>query len=563
LTRFMACLLGCAEAKPNVRIHPEGVSKLSSQGRIVEFFSRDRALRFRGTGAIVCLMVRYIKGLGIALLATSATAAAPTLDLQLVANQLTNVVAITHAGDGSGRLFVVQQNGLIKIVNGTNVLATPFLNISSLLLNSGEQGLLGLAFDLGYSTNGNFFVYYTHTTGDSNIVARFTAIPPSTNVVSAATRSEVISITHTNQANHNGGCIQFGPDGYLYIATGDGGAGCDTVGPNNAQNLNSLLGKLLRLDVNTNTTYRIPVTNPFVGFAGLDEIWAYGLRNPWRFSFDRLTGDLFIGDVGQDAREEVDFQIAGSAGGQNYGWNCMEGFLSNTCAGIVCATPAMIRPILDYDHSSSRIAIVGGYRYRGAAIPPLVGTYLYADEKGSGPLYGATQSLAGVWSSILLTNTPFTITTFGEDERGELYLSRYSSGTAGAIYRIVWKDTDADGLPDDWEQQFFGSTTGVSTNADVDGDGFNNLQEFQAGTDPTNAASFLRITATGPTNADWHVAFPTVSNKLYRLERNSDLATTNWVTVTNNIAGTGNTLQILDPGAASQTQRFYRVRLLP
>ncbi len=497
-------------------------------------------------------------------LAANAQAALPTIDLRLVANQLSNVTVIAHAGDGSGRLFVAQQNGLIKVVVGTNVLATPFLNISSLVLNSGEQGLLGVAFHPGYATNGYFYVYYTHTSGNSNIVARFTASPPSTNVVNPATRAEVLSITHTNQANHNGGCIAFGPDGYLYIATGDGGGSCDNVGPNNAQNLASLLGKLLRLDVNNfSTNYTIPPGNPFVATNGArPEIWAYGLRNPWRFSFDRATGDLFIGDVGQSAREEVDFQPAGSAGGQNYGWRCFEGFLTNTCA-VSCSNYPSVLPVLDYDHSGSRIAITGGYRYRGAAIPPLAGTYLFADEKSSGPLYGATQSMAGVWSFGLLTNTPYTITTFGEDETGELYLSHYANTTAGAIYRLVWKDTDADGLPDDWEQQFFGSTTGATANADADGDGMTNLAEFQAGTDPTNSASFLRITATGPNGADWTVTFSTVSNKLYRLERNDDLTTTNWVTVTNNIAGTGNPIPITDPGGAAATNRFYRIRLLP
>ncbi len=495
--------------------------------------------------------------------AANAQAVLPTIDLRLVANQLSNVTVIANAGDGSGRLFVAQQNGLIKVVVGTNVLATPFLNISSLLLNSGEQGLLGLAFDPNYATNGYFYVYYTHTSGNSNIVARFTASPPSTNVVNPATRVEVISLTHTNQSNHNGGCVQFGPDGYLYIGTGDGGGGCDPF--RNAQNLNSPLGKMLRLNVTNGLPYSVPSDNPFVGAPGLDEIWAYGLRNPWRFSFDRATGDLFIGDVGQgptNPREEVDFQAAGSAGGQNYGWPHYEGFLTNTCSLPATNFPHTL-PILDYDHSGSRIAITGGYRYRGAAIPPLVGTYLFADEKSSGPLYGATQSMAGVWSFGLLTNTPYTITTFGQDETGELYLSHYANNTAGAIYRIVWKDTDADGLPDDWEQQFFGSATGANANADADGDGMTNLAEFQAGTDPTNSASFLRITATGPNGADWTVTFSTVSNKLYRLERSDDLTTTNWVTVTNNIAGSGNPIPITDPGGAVATNRFYRIRLLP
>ncbi len=470
--------------------------------------------------------------------AVNAGAAPPTLDLQLVANQLTNVTVIAHAGDGSGRLFIAQQNGLIKVFSGTSILPTPFLNISSLLTASGsEEGLLGLAFDPGYVTNGHLYVYYTHTTGNSNIVARFTASPPSTNVVNIVTRSEVITLTHTNRSNHNGGCIQFGPDGYLYIATGDGGGSCDNVGPNNAQNLNSLLGKLLRLDINTNTAYRIPGTNPLVGMAGLDEIWAYGLRNPWRFSFDQATGDLFIGDVGQDSWEEVDFQLAGSPGGQNYGWRLTEGFVCGTCTNACTNNITVTQPILVYDHTGSRIAIAGGYRYRGTAIPPLVGTYLYADEKSSGPLYGATQSIAGVWSSVLLTNTPFRITTFGEDQGGELYFSNYASGTAGAVYRIVWKDTDGDGMPDD--------------------------SETLAGTDPNNAASYLHITTIGASNSDWVVTFDSVLSKFYGVERCDDLVAAAWTTVTNNVAGTGGLVSIVDPGAAAQANRFYRVRLLP
>jgi glucose/arabinose dehydrogenase len=496
--------------------------------------------------------------------AADVPAALPTLDLKLVADQLSNVTVIAHAGDGSGRLFVAQQNGLIKVVVGTNVLATPFLNISSLLLNSGEQGLLGLAFDPNYATNGYFYVYYTHTSGNSNIVARFTASPPSTNVASTATRAEVISLTHTNFSNHNGGCIQFGPDGYLYIATGDGGGSCDPF--RNSQNLNSPLGKLLRLNVTNGLPYSVPSDNPFVGAPGLDEIWAYGLRNPWRFSFDRTTGDLFIGDVGQgptNPREEVDFQTAGSAGGQNYGWPHYEGFLTNTCSLAATNFPHTL-PILDYDHSGSRIAITGGYRYRGAAIPPLAGAYLFADEKSSGPLYGATQSIAGVWSFGLLTNTPYTITTFGEDESGELYLSRYANNTAGGIYKIVWKDTDNDGMPDDFETAFgLNPANAADATQDADGDGMTNLAEFQAGTDPTNSVSFLRITATGPAGADWLVTFSTVSNKLYRLERSDDLTTTNWLTVTNNLAGTGNPIAVTDPGGATATNRFYRIRLLP
>jgi len=470
----------------------------------------------------------------------------PTLDVKLVANQLSNVTCIANAGDSSGRLFIVEQAGRIKIFDGTTVLATPFLNIGPMLLNSGEQGLLGLAFHPGYATNGAFYVYFTNPNGSSNVVARFTNSPPSAAVVNTNTLQTVLRIAHPSNSNHNGGDLHFGPDGYLYIAPGDGGSCCDP--PNNAQTLGTLLGKMLRIDVNDfSTNYTIPPSNPFVATNGArPEVWAYGLRNPWRFSFDRVTGDLFVGDVGQNFREEVNFQSAGSAGGQNYGWRLMEGLIpgTNSCnGGTLCGVTVTYSnltttlPILDYDHSGGRVAVTGGYRYRGTAIPPLVGTYLFADEKSSGPIYGATQSLAGVWSFAMTNNTPYTITTFGEDQSGEVYFSNYANNTGGAVYRLVWRDTDGDGVPDD--------------------------NEVLAGTDTNNPASFLRITATGPSNTDWSITFSTVSNKLYRLERTDDLAVTNWVSVTNNISGTGSPLQILDPGGASQTQRFYRVRLLP
>jgi glucose/arabinose dehydrogenase len=266
------------------------------------------------------------------LLAASRVGAAPSIDLQLVANNLDKVTAITHAGDGSGRLFITLQGGRVMIYNGTNVLATPFLDIRPMVLtNATERGLLSTAFSPGFATNGFVYVYFT-AIDTSNMVARFTALPLGTNSVSTNTMQTVIRLPHPGQDNHNGGQVQFGPDDYLYIGPGDGGGGCDP--PDNAQNLSSPLGKMLRIDMSGFTAnYTIPPNNPFVTTTGAHpEIWAYGLRNPWRFSFDRLTGDLFIGDVGQDTREEVDFQPAGSPGGQNYGWKCIEGTSTNTCA---------------------------------------------------------------------------------------------------------------------------------------------------------------------------------------------------------------------------------------
>jgi glucose/arabinose dehydrogenase len=493
-------------------------------------------------------------------IATSRTLAV-TLDLQLVTGSVTKPVFVTHAGDNSGRLFIVEQSGTIKIfdLNNTNLLAAPFLNITNLTLYSGEQGLLSVAFHPGYKTNGNFYVYFTNPDGSSNVVARFMASPPNANTVNTNTMQTVLCISHPSNDNHNGGQLQFGPDGYLYIGTGDGGSGCDP--PNNAQNLGVLLGKMLRIDVNNFTTnYTIPPSNPFIATTGaLPEIWAYGLRNPWRFSFDRLTGDLFIGDVGEGAHEEVDLQPANSTGGENYGWRLYEGFGTNTCSVTFSNVPAVL-PIIDYDHSSGRCAVIGGYRYRGTKIPPLYGTYLYADFC-DGQVYGAITNLSGGWTTILTNDTGFTVTTFGEDEAGEVYLSR--SATAGSIYRIVWKDTDGDGMADDWEQQYFGSATSAVANADPDSDGFSNLQESLADTNPTNAASALRITSVTNNRTNGVVNFTSATNKLYQLQRSDDLMSNSWTTVTNNVTGTGGIIPLIDVDVVGITQRFYRVHLLP
>jgi glucose/arabinose dehydrogenase len=505
---------------------------------------------------------RFSLGTLVFLCANLQVRAAPTLDFQLVMANVTNPVYITHAGDDSGRLFIVEQTGRIKIFDGTNLLATPFLDIANQVLFSGEQGLLSVAFHPGFKTNGYFYVYFTIPPGaTSNVVVRFQASPPGANTVNTNTAQTVLRISHPGQSNHNGGQMQFGPDGYLYIGTGDGGSGCDP--PNNAQNLGSLLGKLLRIDVNSfSTNYTIPPSNPFVATVGArPEIWAYGLRNPWRFSFDRLTGDLWIGDVGQgptNPHEEVDFQPASSIGGENYGWRLYEGFGTNTCSVTFSNVPSVL-PILDYDHSSGRCAIMGGFRYRGTKIPPLAGTYFYADECG-GQIYSIATNTAGTWANTITNNTGLTITTFGEDQAGELYFSRYA--TAGAIYRIVWKDTDGDGLPDDWEQQYFGSTTGALPGDDPDGDGFSNLQEFLSGTDPTNALSALRINSVTPAGANFVIHYDAVADKKYELQFTSDLSTSNWTGIATNAPSTTGPEQFIDSSGASATNRFYRIKLL-
>jgi hypothetical protein len=328
------------------------------------------------------------------------------------------------------------------------------------------------------------------------VIERYQRDANNTNLADPASAKTMLTIPHPGQSNHNGGKLAFGHDGYLYAGTGDGGSGNDP--PNNAQTLSVRLGKLLRLDVDQNVNvspyYGIPATNPFplnacdgVSIGICPEIWAYGLRNPWRWTFDRLTGDLFIGDVGQSAREEVDFDPWPGTPGRNYGWRVMEG---NLCTPGVsppsCTPPAnYAAPIFDYPHPPG-IAVIGGYRYRGDAVPALAGAYLYADE-GANLMWAATRADSGVWTGQQqLMGTPTAISAFGEDDAGELYAVGLGNGT---IYRIAGIDSDADGMPDWWEFAYFGSTTAAAPGADADADGATNLQEYQAGTDPLSAAS--------------------------------------------------------------------------
>ena len=344
------------------------------------------------------------------------------LVLQQVAQGYSDPVVVTGARDGSGRLFVVEQQGRILIVGGG-----VFLDIASLVDSSGnEQGLLGLAFHPDFANNGYFFVNYTHdpagTNPDVTLVSRFEVSVGDPN--SAASSSETIILEFEQPAlNHNGGDLHFGPDGYLYIATGDGGGSEDPF--QNAQDHGSLLGKILRIDVDTGNPYGIPQDNPFVGEGGArDEIWAYGLRNPWRFSFDRLNGDLFIGDVGQQAREEIDLQRASSGGGENYGWSCKEGDLAvnfNPCDG----EPLTV-PILVFGHDPE-CSVTGGFLYRGN-IGGLHGRYVFADYC-SGVIWFASES-SGVWSTEVFQDTTMNISSFGEDDEGELYVLDHDGGVA-------------------------------------------------------------------------------------------------------------------------------------
>jgi glucose/arabinose dehydrogenase len=362
----------------------------------------------------------------------------PTIQLQQVASGLTSPVTVTNAGDGSGRLFIVQQTGEIRIlINGT-VLPTPFLDISELVgCGCGEQGLLGLAFHPDYANNGFFYVDYTDDDGNTQ-VARYTVSAVDPNVADPGSRHPILNQDQPF-SNHNGGQLAFGPDGYLYIALGDGGSGGDPQ--ENGQNLNTWLGKILRVDINgddfpdPDLNYAVPPDNPFVGIAGLDEIWAYGVRNPWRCTFDRVTGDFFIADVGQGTREEINFQPAASSGGENYGWDVLEGTFCHedipqgSCNQFL--TGGSTLPVLEYSHAFG-CSVTGGYRYRGQAYPQLQGIYFYSDLC-SGTIWGAIQD-NGKWVSQDLLQSGLTVTTFGEDEAGEIYVANYSDGT---LYQIV------------------------------------------------------------------------------------------------------------------------------
>jgi glucose/arabinose dehydrogenase len=355
----------------------------------------------------------------------------PHISLNLVASGFSQPIGIANAGDGSGRLFIVEQGGLVKIIKHGATLTAPFLDVSSRLKSSsGEQGLLGIAFPPGFgSAKPYVYTDYTGTAGiGDTVIARYTI---TANPDAADPASEQVLLTVVQPfVNHNGGQLVFGPDGYLYIGFGDGGSGGDPF--QNAQNPLVLLGKILRIDVSSGTgTYSIPSSNPFVGNpAYRQEIWALGLRNPWRFSFDRQTGDLFIADVGQDTYEEVNFQAAANAGGANYGWNIMEGLHCYTASP--CDQNSLKLPIIEYDHSHGDCSIIGGYIYRGSRYPALGGVYLYGDYC-SGRIWGVKLTGTAVENRLLLDSGMF-LSTFGEDEDGNIYVADYGSGK---IYEIT------------------------------------------------------------------------------------------------------------------------------
>jgi glucose/arabinose dehydrogenase len=396
-------------------------------------------------------------------LATLAVAASPILASATAEAQVVNIrtdrivgslvrpVYVTQAPGDETRLYIVLKAGSIRIFDLTTntLLTTPFVTVpvTGGTSTSDERGLLGLAFHPNYQKNGQFYVYYTGS--NTNVLSRYTR--SAANPLVANPTQQVMMSWADPFSNHNGGWIDFGPDGNLYIGVGDGGSGND---PNNAgQNINTKLGKIHRVTPTVGGAspfYTVPASNPFVGVNGDDTIWAYGLRNPWRCSFDRETGDLWIADVGQNAIEEINFQASNAAGGINYGWRCMEGNNCTGLSGCTCNAVSLIKPIRTYGHvsgTSGGFSITGGYVYRGCRMPELRGTYFYADYVNPNVWSFRYNSANNTQSEFTQRNTQISpsldgftvnqIVSFGEDLNGEMYIVDQGSGTDGQIFKIV------------------------------------------------------------------------------------------------------------------------------
>ncbi len=373
---------------------------------------------------------------------------------ELITNAVTNPTFMTTAPDGSGRLFVLQRRGQIRIIEDGSLLGAAFLDIDSLIPNisgSDERGLLGLAFHPDYANNGRFYVNYTNSSSDT-VIAEYTVFGANPNLANP-TSANIILVIDQPFTNHNGGWIDFGPDGYLYIGTGDGGSGGDPG--NRAQDItNQLLGKMLRIDVDgddfpgdPNRDYAIPSDNPFVGVTGDDEIWAYGLRNPWRSSFDTANGDLWIADVGQNAIEEINYQESntrgGSVGGENYGWRCYEGnnpFNTSGCA----PAGTMTFPVHTYNHSAGRCSVTGGYVYHGCAMPEYEGFYIFGDYCG-GQVYAMDPS---DFSVTQIFDIGSGLSAFGQDDDGEIYVLALFGNSLSKLVPTTFPDKNSDGIPD-------------------------------------------------------------------------------------------------------------------
>ncbi|MCB0194010.1 MAG: PQQ-dependent sugar dehydrogenase [Anaerolineae bacterium] len=351
-----------------------------------------------------------------------------SIDLVPVATGLAKPLYLTHAGDGSNRLFVLEQTGRILIIENGEINPTPFLDIVSIVgSDANEQGLLGLAFHPNYAENGLFFINYTNKQGDT-VIARY-AVSDDANSADPNSGEFLLTIGQPYR-NHNGGQVAFGPDGYLYVGMGDGGSANDPE--NRAQDLGALLGKILRLDVDAGAPYGVPESNPFVADSqARPEIWSYGWRNPWRFSFDTATGDLYVADVGQNQYEEVHVELDGTGGGQNYGWRIMEGLHCFNPTNCDPQALELVLPIAEYDHTQG-CSITGGYTYRGQQSPNLDGIYFYGDYC-TGIIWGLRQDTDGSWAQTHYLSSGLTISSFGQDETGEVYVIDHSGG----VFQII------------------------------------------------------------------------------------------------------------------------------
>jgi glucose/arabinose dehydrogenase len=420
---------------------------------------RSRRIRLLGTALSVAVLAAITGAAPAVAKVNEPIAASASAPAALSSGQLTVVkvvggfsspLGVTGAGDGSGRLFVVQQGGRVRIVKGGKITGT-FLDISNHVVAGGERGLLGLAFHPDFAANGFLFVYYTRPGGDI-VIARMQANAART-FASATTLDPILIIEHSQNSNHNGGAIVFGPDGYLYAATGDGGGAGDPL--ENGQDItDELLGKVLRINptLGASATYAIPADNPFVGQNGDDEIWAYGLRNPWRITFDRTSGDLYIADVGQGRREEVNVEDVADPGGNNYGWDVMEGSLCyEPSSG--CSLSGDTLPVAEYSHSLG-CSITGGYVYRGTH-RDLQGLFVYGDYC-SGRMWTMNASGSG---ETLRRDTSLNISSFGESDGGELYLTDLN----GSLYRVIapeFSDIASSTFIDDIHWLFYEGITG-------------------------------------------------------------------------------------------------------
>lgn len=383
----------------------------------------------------------YLKGTSIEITVTPPVAPAGGLEVEVVnqepeqlATPVTSIqlepvltglelpTYLTHAGDD--RLFVVEKTGRIFVVQNWELVETPFLDIRELVGSEGsEQGLLSIAFHPQYAENGRFFINYTNPDGHT-VVARYQVQAENPNAADTGTELILMTIGQPFEV-HNGGLLKFGPDGYLYIGVGDGGTSGDFF--SNAQNNKNLLGTILRVDVDFAEPYAVPADNPFVNDVNVrNEIWSFGLRNPWRFSFDRLTNDLFIADVGQFQWEEINFQKAGSQGAQNYGWEVLEG--THCYNRDECETEGYVMPVAEYSHQEGGCAVTGGYIYRGLQYPELNGNYFFADYC-TGKMWGLVQQENGQWLTTALLDSEELFSSFGEDLAGELYVLGFVSGT--------------------------------------------------------------------------------------------------------------------------------------